>query len=97
MAYDFREVTPPVERDAPNAGEYEPIGTTHSQYAPPSEGPFECGNCEHFGASVNGTHGLCDHPDVVADAVAGEIKEQAGKALVAKGGCCSYFRKHNDE
>ncbi len=89
--YDFRDTAPTMEREESVASN-EPIGTERSGYAPPKEGPFECGNCIHYSA-VNGTHGTCDHPEVIEDAKAGEIKMQDDKALVAMAGCCNEYRK----
>jgi hypothetical protein len=86
-AYNFREHTPEAGGREKNL----PIGTTESGYAPPSDGPFECGNCVHY-HPVNGTNGGCDHPDVIEDAEKGEIPRTGSKALVARGGCCTYFR-----
>lgn len=91
--YDFRESTPTAEFIKLSKGDKdEGIGTTKAGYAPPSEGPFECANCRHYSA-INGTHGGCDQSDVIRDAKAGEIKESDGRAIVARGGCCNYFRK----
>lgn len=96
-AYDFREHTPEVEgretgeEAKDTSASNEKIGTTASGYAPPSDGPFECGNCEHY-SPVNGTHGGCNQPDVLEDVEKGEIPRTGDKALVAKGGCCTYFR-----
>lgn len=97
--YNFRDTAPLIE-PLPTREEVidsdEPIGTEHSGYAPPKEGPFECGNCAHY-ASVNGTHGGCDHPKVVEDAETGEIKLLDGKALVAMAACCNFYRKREGE
>ena len=69
----------------------EPIGTTHSHYAPPKDGPFMCEYCVHF----TDPH-FCLHPDVIKDAQAGELKlgkRKGGEcAIVAADGCCNYFR-----
>ena len=96
--YDFRDKRPlEMEREArvsdpAEAGNDSPIGTTNGGYAKPEEGPFECQRCVHY-AKINGTHGTCDHQDVVADATAGEIKlSEGGKAVVAARGCSNYFR-----
>ena len=91
MAYDFRQHLPEVEmdeqQDEPADESNEPIGTKESGYAPPSAGPFECGRCGHY-SSVNGTSGICDHP---------EVEEDLGTpAKVAKMGCCTYFRPGED-
>ena len=87
MAYNFRDELPEVERteqqDAPEDESNEPIGTKHSGYAGPEDGPFECGRCDHY-SSINSNHGHCDHP---------EVEEDLGTpAKVAKMGCCTYFR-----
>jgi hypothetical protein len=92
MSYDFREHLPEVERDEPHdepaEESNEPIGTPKAGYAPPSDGPFECGRCEHY-SSINGTSGHCDHPEVIEDL--------GDPATVAKLGCCSMFRPEKEE
>jgi hypothetical protein len=83
-SYDFRQPADDNDADDSNA----PIGTPKSGYAPPSDGPFECVRCEHY-ASINGTHGHCDHPEVIEDL--GE------PATVASRGCCTYFRPEESD
>jgi len=97
-AYDFRQKQPlTMEHEAGKSepvetGKDKPIGTTKGGYATPEEGPFECQRCVHY-HKLNGTHGTCDHQDVVADAEAGEIKlSDSGMAVVAARGCSNYFR-----
>ena len=69
----------------------QPIGTEHSNYAGPKDGPFACHACTHF----KFPH-LCNHPEVIADAKAGNgglrLQGKNGFAIVAPGGCCTYFR-----
>lgn len=97
--YDFRSqdvVAKQLQPNRPSAAPSTPdanapIGTTKSNYAPPSEGPFLCSNCEHY-TEQNEAQGACDHPDVVADAEAGEIPPTEGGALVEGEGCCTYYR-----
>jgi hypothetical protein len=70
----------------------EPIGTPKAHYAPPEKGPFKCGLCVHY-TEGQLSMGLCDHPEVKADADAGHIKRnKEGKAIVEANGCCNYFR-----
>lgn len=70
----------------------DPIGTPKAHYAPPSSGPFKCGNCVHYSSSAIGL-GLCNHSEVRADAEAGHIKKnKEGKPIVEANGCCNYFR-----
>lgn len=89
--YDFRQSAyagriehKSGESEPKETGADEPIGTEKAGYATPDQGPFECGNCEHYAQSVNATHGNCDHPDVIEDL--------GSPARVAKKGCCNYFR-----
>jgi len=79
----------PVENE-----KYQPIGTSKSGYAPPSEGPFLCSNCLHYTPQTE-VQGACDHPDVIVDAEAGEIPPTEGGALVEGEGCCNYYRPIN--
>lgn len=100
-AYDFRDTAPQVEREGDDEkGDFKPTGTSEARYSPPADGPFECGNCVHY-KPVNGTHGTCDHPDVIEDAEAGELpkgrEDGEPAALVALRGCCSYYRKGEHE
>ncbi len=65
------------------------FGTARARYAPPEQGPFQCGNCGHFRWPNR-----CDHAKVIADAKAGEdglSESKDGLATVKAGGCCNYF------
>lgn len=104
MAYNFREHTPEVESKKHEQQEqeehFQPIGTEESGYATPDQGPFMCGNCVHY-KPVNGTHGTCDHPEVIEDAEAGDIpkgrEDGMAAATVAYEGCCDFFRPGEHE
>jgi hypothetical protein len=76
--------------------EDKPIGTKKAGYAGAEEGPFECSNCVHY-TEQGDEHGECDHPDVIADAKAGEISMSGSGALVESAGCCTYFRPLEEE
>jgi hypothetical protein len=88
-AYVGRERDPDeVHRD-----ENAPIGTRHSHYASPGDGPFRCDNCWHFAEPH-----YCDHPEVLEDARGEEKGVRLGRyknretAVIAAAGCCNYFR-----
>lgn len=73
------------------------FGTKRSGYVPGDFGPFNCEHCtEHYAAPH-----YCDHPDVIADAKAGEPWVKLGKrgkqeaAIIDSAGCCEYQRKAN--
>lgn len=68
----------------------DPIGTKHAHYAPPSDGPFRCDNCQHYSEPH-----FCNHPDVIEDAKAGGKGLKMGskdRAIINSAGCCNYFR-----
>ena len=103
MAYNFRDNLPEVERSheqKETEEHFQPTGTSESHYSPPADGPFKCGNCVHY-KRVNGTHGTCDHPEVIEDAQQGELptaKENGQPAaMVALEGCCEFYRKGEHE
>ncbi len=57
-------------------------------YAPPSAGPFHCGNCE-YQKSLD-----CNKPEVIREFVLlGNAKEGAKTVRVESGGCCAYQEK----
>jgi len=64
--------------------QFDPIGTRKSGYAPPRDGPFRCGHCEHY------SDGKCNHPDVESDKQVPKAAD--GKGIVEADGCCNYFR-----
>lgn len=71
------------------------FGTERSGYVPGKFGPFSCAECsEHFAEPH-----FCDHPDVIADAKAGQPWVKIGKkgreerAIVDSSGCCEYQRR----
>lgn len=67
--------------------DYLPIGTSTSGFAKAKDGPFKCGNCVHYD---QGPPSHCEHIVIRADF---EVKKDSeGRALVAAGDCCAYFR-----
>lgn len=68
------------------------VGTTRSKYQSGRYGPFRCDHCQHYV-----TPAMCEHPEVIADAKAGELKltKLRGRELAAvdAAGCCEYERK----
>ena len=53
-------------------------------YMDPSQGPFECDNCQHFHADSQ----TCDKTEVIA-----ELGGDQGGAQVDPKGCCNFFEK----
>lgn len=69
------------------------IGTPGSHYSPASDGPFLCAVCVHFRFPNQ-----CLHPEVIEDAKSGAKPlrlNNAGNAVVERGGCCEYQRGRN--
>ena len=63
-----------------------PMGTVATGYVKARLGPFKCGNCLHYET------GYCNHPKVDADP---EVKKEKGRAEVAAGDCCNFFRSES--
>lgn len=71
------------------------IGTKDVGYAGAEMGPFNCLSCVHYEASKEvKEHGLCDHPEVVADPDVPKCKD-GNKALVEDQACCNLFHSRD--
>lgn len=78
---DVRTVPTPSTKPVQKA-ETQPGGV--AAYMPPSEGPFECDNCQFY-SDPNG----CTKPEVIQ-----ELGPNAkGLADVEPDGCCNFFKK----
>ena len=68
-------------------------GTRASGYLPPEDGPFRCGNCNHFHAAGDAeddaSRGLCDEPHAIHDPLV--------RGRVQAGGCCSFFMQRENQ
>lgn len=67
-----------------------PAGTV-AAYAPPSDGPFKCADCEYVNGQAD-----CRRPEVVAEFKAlNKIPRTATLAPVEFNGCCNHYEKHH--